>query len=84
MIDSLKSTGKMATEVPHCVLFRSGAEVKIRQVIIEDDLIEAIIGLTSSLFYGTGIPAAVLVINKNKSEERKNKILFIDASNEYT
>lgn len=84
MIASLKSTGKMATVVPHGVLFRSGAEGKIRQGIIEDDLIDAIIGLPSALFYGTGIPAAILVINKNKSEERKDKILFINASNEYT
>jgi type I restriction enzyme M protein len=84
MIASLNRTGKMATIVPHGVLFRSGAEGKIRQGIIEDDLIEAIIGLPSSLFYGTGIPAAILVINKNKPDERKDKILFIDASNEYT
>lgn len=84
MIASLNRTGKMATVVPHGVLFRSGAEGKIRKGIIEDDLIEAIIGLPSALFYGTGIPAAILIINKNKPEERKEKILFIDASNEYT
>ena len=84
MIASLNRTGKMATVVPHGVLFRGGAEGKIRKGIIEDDLIETIIGLPSSLFYGTGIQAAILVINKNKPEERKKNILFIDASNEYT
>ena len=48
--------------------------------IINDDLIEAVIGLPQNMFYGTGIPAALLIINKDKLEERKNKILFIDAS----
>ena len=51
--------------------------------MLKDDLIEAIIGLPQNIFYGTGIPAALLIINKDKSEERKGKILFIDASNEF-
>ena len=69
--------------MPHGVLFRGGAEGKIRQGILEEDLIEAIIGLPSNLFYGTGIPACILIINKNKEEHKKGKVLFIDASNDY-
>jgi type I restriction enzyme M protein len=82
MIASLNSKGKMATVVPHGLLFRGGAEGSIRQGILEDDLFEAIIGLPQNLFYGTGIPAAVLVLNKHKPAERKGKVLFIDASND--
>lgn len=80
MIASMNSKGKMATVVPHGVLFRGGAEGRIRKKMLQDDLFEAIIGLPSNLFYGTGIPAAVIVMNKDKHEERKNKILFIEAS----
>ncbi|MBN2797286.1 MAG: type I restriction-modification system subunit M [Clostridia bacterium] len=83
MIASLNSKGKMATVVPHGLLFRGGAEGSIRQGILEDDLFEAIIGLPQNLFYGTGIPAAVLVLNKHKPAERKGKVLFIDASNDF-
>lgn len=83
MIASLNSKGKMATVVPHGLLFRGGAEDSIRQGILEDDLFEAIIGLPQNLFYGTGIPAAVLVLNKHKPTERKGKVLFIDASNDF-
>ncbi len=81
MIASLNSKGRMATVVPHGVLFRGGAEGKIRTAILKDDLIEAIIGLPQNIFYGTGIPAAVIMINKDKDENRKNKVLFIDGSN---
>jgi type I restriction enzyme M protein len=80
MIASLNSTGRMGTVIPHGVLFRGGAEGKIREGIIKEDIIEAIIGLPPNIFYGTGIPAALLIINKSKQSERKNKILFIDAS----
>lgn len=80
MVASLNDKGIMATVVPHGVLFRSGAEQKIRQGFVDDDLIEAVIGLPSNIFYGTGIPAAVLVINKNKPQQRKDRVLFIDAS----
>ncbi|TCO70668.1 type I restriction-modification system subunit M [Marinisporobacter balticus] len=83
MIASLNSKGKMATVVPHGILFRGGAEGKIRQGILEDDLFEAIIGLPSNLFYGTGIPAAILVLNKNKPVDRKGNVLFIDASDHF-
>lgn len=83
MVASLNSKGKMASVVPHGVLFRSGAEQVIRTGFLKDDLIEAVIGLPQNIFYGTGIPAAILVINKNKAEERKNKVLFIDGRNDF-
>lgn len=83
MIASLKDKGMMATVMPHGVLFRGGAEKAIREEMVKDDIIEAIIGLPQHLFYGTGIPACILVVNKNKSQELKNKILFINADAEY-
>jgi type I restriction enzyme M protein len=63
-------------------LFRGGAEGKIRQGLLQDDLVEAVIGLDSNLFYGTGIPACVLLINREKSAERKGKVLFVNGSEE--
>jgi len=83
MIASLKERGMMATIMPHGVLFRGGAEKAIREGMVKDDIVEAIIGLPQHLFYGTGIPACVLVVNKNKPKELKNKILFINADAEY-
>jgi type I restriction enzyme M protein len=83
MIASLNDTGILATVMPHGVLFRGGQEKVIREGIVEDDLIEAIIGLPSKLFYNTGIPACIVVINKRKSPELKNKIFFINADREY-
>jgi type I restriction enzyme M protein len=80
MIASLNAKGKMGSVVPHGVLFRGGAEGKIREGFVKDDLIEAVIGLPANVFYGTGIPAALLIVNKNKPQDRKKKILFIDAS----
>ena len=67
--------------MPHGVLFREGAEGKIRKEFIENDnFLDAVIGLPQNLFYGTGIPAAILVFKKNR---KNNDILFIDASREY-
>ena len=83
MLASLKSDGYMATIMPHGVLFRSGKEKLIRELLIEDDVIEAIIGLPQGLFYGTGIPACVLVCNKSKPDDLHDKILFINAEREY-
>ena len=79
MIASLNQEGIMGVVVPHGVLFRGGAEGQIRKGILEDDLIEAVIGLPSGLFYGTGIPAALLIINKSKPSQRRGKVLFINA-----
>jgi len=83
MITSLKDKGVMATIMPHGVLFRGGAEKAIREGIIKGGIIEGIIGLPPHLFYGTGIPACVLIINKNKPKELKDKIFFINADAEY-
>lgn len=83
MIASLKDDGIMATVMPHGVLFRGGQEKVIREGIVKDDLIEAIIGLPPKLFYNTGIPACIVVINKKKPSHLKNKILFINADREY-
>jgi type I restriction enzyme M protein len=83
MIASLNAEGKMGVIVPHGVLFRGSSEKEIRKGILEDDLLEAVIGLPSALFYGTGIPAALLIINKNKPVERKGKVLFINSELEY-
>ncbi|MEG4023768.1 type I restriction-modification system subunit M [Microcoleus sp. S13C4] len=83
MIASLKSDGHMATIMPHGVLFRGGKEKLIREKLIENDVIEAIISLPSGLFYGTGIPACVLVVNKNKPDEGRDKILFVNADLEF-
>lgn len=83
MIASLNAEGKMGVVMPHGVLFRGSSEKEIRKGIIEDDLLEAVIGLPSSLFYGTGIPACVLIINKKKPNKRKNKVLFINGELEY-
>lgn len=73
--------GKVGVILPHGVLFRGSSEGKIRQQLIEENLLEAVIGLPANLFYGTGIPAAILIFNKAKGA--KKDVLFIDASNEY-
>jgi type I restriction enzyme M protein len=83
MIASVKPGGKMATIMPHGVLFRGGAEKAIRESILKEGIVEAIIGLPPNLFYGTGIPACVLVINKNRPPEQRNAVLFINADAEY-
>jgi type I restriction enzyme M protein len=83
MLASLKSDGHMATIMPHGVLFRGGKEKLIRELFINDDVIEAIISLPPGLFYGTGIPACVLVMNKNKPDALRGKVLFINADREY-
>lgn len=83
MIASLNAEGKLGVVVPHGVLFRGSSEKEIRKGILEDDLLEAVIGLPASLFYGTGIAAALLIINKKKPAERKDKVLFINGELEY-
>jgi type I restriction enzyme M protein len=82
MISVLKADGKMAVVMPHGVLFRGGEEKAARKKIIEQGILEAVIGLPSGLFYGTGIPACVLVINKQGASQRDN-IIFINADREY-
>jgi type I restriction enzyme M protein len=83
MIASLNAEGMMGVVMPHGVLFRGSSEKEIRKGIINDDLLEAVIGLPSGLFYGTGIPACLLIINKKKPDDRKGKVLFINGELEY-
>ena len=83
MIASLNAEGMMGVVMPHGVLFRGSSEKAIRQGILNDDLLEAVIGLPAALFYGTGIPACLLIINKDKPAERKGKVLFINSELEY-
>lgn len=73
--------GRMAVVLPQGALFRKGAEGKIRRKLLEMDLVEAVIGLAPNLFYGTGLAASLLVLRKRKPQERKDKVLIIDASN---
>ena len=81
MIETLKpKTGRMAVVVPHGVLFRGSSEGAIRRKLIEENLLDAVIGLPEKLFYGTGIPAAILIFRKSKAER---DVLFIDASREF-
>jgi type I restriction enzyme M protein len=81
MVETMKpKTGRMAVVVPNGVLFRGGSEGSIRQKLVEENLLEAVIGLPEKLFYGTGIPAAILIFRKNKMDK---DVLFIDASNEF-
>jgi len=72
--------GKVGVIVPHGVLFRGGSEGAIRKRLLEENLLDAVIGLPSNLFFGTGIPAAILLFRKNR---QRNDILFIDASRDY-
>ncbi len=81
MIETITETsGRVGVVVPHGVLFRSSSEGKIRQQLIEENLLDAVIGLPGNLFFGTGIPAAILIFRKQKSDK---SVVFIDASREY-
>ena len=83
MIASLNAEGMMGVVMPHGVLFRGSSEKAIRHGILNDDLLEAVVGLPAALFYGTSIPACLLIINKKKPAERKGKVLFINSELEY-
>jgi type I restriction enzyme M protein len=83
MLASTTESGKVCVVVPHGVLFRGGSEGKIRKKLIEEDLIECVIGLAPRLFYGTDLPGAILVFNKEKTEARKGRILMVNAEKEY-
>ncbi|EAW8700003.1 SAM-dependent DNA methyltransferase [Salmonella enterica] len=83
MLSVLKHDGRMATVMPHGVLFRSGDEREARKYFIDHGYLEAIIGLPSNLFYGTGIPACILVMNKEGAAKRES-VLFINADREYS
>jgi type I restriction enzyme M protein len=78
---TFEAVGKTGVIVPHGVLFRGSSEGKIREQLIKENLLEAVIGLPANLFFGTGIPAAILIFNKGKADNKD--VLFIDASREY-
>jgi type I restriction enzyme M protein len=85
MISVLRPQGAIATVMPHGVLFRGGAEHEIRKGMLEDDLLDAVIGLAPNLFYGTAIPACILVLRAKgaKPPDRRGKVLFINADAEF-
>lgn len=83
MIATTNRTGMVGVVMPHGVLFRGAAEGEIRKGILQEDMVEAVVGLPSNLFYGTGIPAAILVLSRKKAIERQGKVLFIEASREF-
>lgn len=80
MVESMNEHGRMVVVVPHGVLFRGSKEGKIREQLIKENLLDAVIGLPAQLFFGTGIPAALLIFKKNR---KRDDILFIDASREF-
>ncbi|MGQ3074596.1 MAG: N-6 DNA methylase [Ferrovibrionaceae bacterium] len=81
MVETMKPrTGRMAVVVPHGVLFRGSSEGAIRRRLIEENLLDAVIGLPEKLFYGTGIPAAILILRKTRVDRR---VLFVDASRDF-
>jgi len=82
MVASINNSGRMAVVMPHGVLFRGGDERNFRKWLIEKGYLEAVIGLPPALFYGTGIPASVIVINK-KDAHLREQVLFINADREY-
>ena len=75
MLYSLAEDGRMAVILPHGVLFRGASEARIRKQIIDMNLLDAVIGLPEALFYGTGIPACIMVFKKNRT---KKDVIFID------
>ncbi len=80
MLGVTNAGGMVGVVMPHGVLFRGGAEGKIRRSIVDADLFEAIIGLTPNLFFGAAIPASICVLNRSKPAERRGKVLFADAA----
>lgn len=83
MYSSLNDTGQVAVICSQGVLFRGNEESRIRENMIKEDIIEGVIALPPKVFFGTGIPACILVLNKDKPKERKNKIIFIHAAKDY-
>jgi type I restriction enzyme M protein len=83
MYSQLNEKGQAAIICSQGVLFRGNEESKIREGMISEDVIEGVIALPEKLFFGTGIPACVLILNKNKPKERKNKIIFVYAAKDY-
>jgi len=82
MIKSMNSTGRMTVVLPHGALFRKGADGKIREALVRQDMLEAVIGLGQNIFYGTSLAACIMVFKQNKSADKKGKVLFIDAASQ--
>ena len=82
MVKSMNSTGRMAVVLPHGAIFRPNVEARIRQNLIEQDLIEAVIGIGPNIFYGSPLATCIVVIRQNKESRKKNKVLFVDASDQ--
>jgi type I restriction enzyme M protein len=78
-----EAKGRVGVVVPHGVLFRGGQEGKIREAVIRENLLDAVVGLPVNLFYGTGIPAALMIFDKSRKPNGNGKVLFIDASREF-
>jgi len=83
MIASLRQDGMLGVVLPHGILFRGGAEGRIREGLLKDDLIEAVIGLAPNLFYGAGIPACILIVRKSKPKDRRGKVLFVNGGEQF-
>ena len=83
MIATTNMTGMVGVVMPHGVLFRGAAEGEIRKGMLQEDLVEAVVGLPTNLFYGTGIPAAVIILNRGKRPERRKRVFFVEASREF-
>ena len=82
MLGVTNAQGMVGVVMPHGILFRGGAEGKIRRGIVEADLFEAVIGLAPNLFFGASIPVAICVLNRDKPRERRGRVLFVDAAQE--
>jgi type I restriction enzyme M protein len=80
---AMDGSGRVGVVVPHGVLFRGGQEGRIREAVIRENLLDGVVGLPANLFFGTGIPAALMIFDKSRSEEKKGDVLFIDASREF-
>ncbi|KJS40008.1 MAG: type I restriction-modification protein subunit M [Rhodospirillaceae bacterium BRH_c57] len=83
MVASLKEDGMLGVVLPHGILFRGGTEGRIREGMLKDDIIEAVIGLAPNLFYGAGIPACILIVRKTKPAARKGKVLFVNGVEQF-
>ena len=80
---AVEGKGRVGVVVPHGVLFRGGQEGKIRETVIRENLLDGVIGLPTNLFYGTGIPAALMIFDKSRKPNGKGNVLFIDAAREF-
>ncbi len=80
---TVADTGKVGVICPHGVLFRGGQEGVIRRKLIEENMLDAVIGLPANLFYGTGIPAAILIFDRGRTSKKRKDVLFVDASREF-